>query len=502
MTPVRPSSAPWVLAATILGSSLVFIDGAVVSIALPVLQRDLSASSALAQWVVESYTLVLGALMLLGGALGDRYGRKRVFVLGVAVFAIGSVLCGLAPSMPLLIGARVIAGLGGILLAPGSLALIGACFEGAARGKAVGTWSGLTAVASAIGPVAGGAIVDHWGWRWVFFINVPIAIAVIAIALVHVPESIDPGERNARLDVTGSLLATLGLGGVVYGFVGAGSGWNAIDAAILVAGCIALVAFIVVERTASNPILPLGLFANRTFSGVNLMTFFLYGALSGLFYYLPFVMIQVDGYDATVTGFSLLPFILLMVALSRWAGALAYRLGARTLLIAGPAVAALGFAALGLLPDLHYWTGIFPAVLLIGAGMGLTVAPLTATMIESVPEHNVGLASGINNAVSRVAGLLAIAVLGAMLGLAYGARLDRRMATSNFSASQRLQIQSQRDAMAGAILPNASEKAAVDAAYLDGFRAVAIACALLAALSAATSAATISNIDRTSPRSA
>jgi EmrB/QacA subfamily drug resistance transporter len=483
------ASRPWILAATILGSSLVFIDMTVVGIALPVLQAAFHSSAAAAQWVVEAYTLVLGALMLLAGALGDRYGRRLLFIAGVVVFAVGSILCGLSTSMTVLVASRVLQGVGGTMLAPASLALIGACFEGAERGKAVGTWSGLTSVAGAIGPVAGGAIIDHFGWRWVFFINVPLALAVLAVTLEHVPESRDEAERGTP-DVAGSLLVTAGLAGIVYGFIASGQdGWSAANVAALVAGVAALMLFVPFERHTKHPILPLGLFKRRDFTGINVMTLLLYGALSGLFYFVPFVMIQVDGYDATVTGAAMLPFVLLMVALSRFSGGLAYRVGARTLLVAGPALTAVGFALFGILRDLHYWDAIFPAVSVVGLGMGLTVAPLTSAMLESVPEEHVGLASGINNAVSRIAGLLAIAVFGALLSAVYGARLDPRLST--LTPNERRDVDTQRAAMAAAHLHDPAEVAAVHGAYLDGFRAVAFGCAAIALLSAAVSGAMI-----------
>lgn len=483
------ASQPWILAATILGSSLVFIDATVVAIALPVLQETFGASASAAQWVVEAYTLVLGALMLLAGALGDRYGRRLLFVSGVVVFAAGSLLCGLSTSMPMLIAARVLQGLGGTMLAPASLALIGACFEGADRGKAIGTWSGLTAVASAIGPVAGGAIVDHFGWRWVFFINLPIALAVVLLALRHVPESRDEGERGTP-DIVGSLLVTAGLAGIVYAFVASGQdGWNALTIASVCAGAAALAGFVAFESKTPDPILPLSLFARRDFTGVNVLTLLLYGALSGLFYFLPFVMIQVDGYPATLAGAAMLPFIVLLVLLSRFSGALSYRLGPRVLLVAGPLVTALGFALFGLLRDLQFWNAIVPAISVVGLGMGLTVAPLTATLLESVPEAHVGLASGINNATSRVAGLLAIAVFGAMLSAVFNARLDPRM--TSMSPQQRDEVQTQRSAMAAAKLHDPTEIAAVHGAYADGFRVVALSCAAITVLSAAVAALTL-----------
>jgi EmrB/QacA subfamily drug resistance transporter len=487
------TSGAWIVAATVLGSSLVFIDGSVVSIALPVLQEAFHATTFDAQWVVEGYTLVLGAFMLLCGGLGDRYGRKRLFVMGIITFALGSILCGMANSMTALIGARLLQGAGGTMLAPASLALLGATFEGEARGKAVGTWSGWTALTSAIGPVAGGAIVDHFGWRWVFFINVPIALAVLVIAVRHIRESRDEDE-SGPLDILGSIVVSLGLGLVVYAFVFSGlSGWNETAIGSLVAGVVLLIGFVVLEGHVKNPILPLGLFANREFSGINAMTLLLYAALSGVFFFLPFVLIQVDGYSATVAGFSMLPFVALMVALSRYSGALTYRVGRRTMLVTGPSVTALGFCALAFLPNMHYWTGVFPAVILVGIGMGLTVAPLTTTMIDSVPEHNVGVASGVNNAVSRVAGLLAVAILGSLIAFAFDSHVSKRADAASFSAQQRADLAAQRSAMAAARFHDPRETAVVKGAYLDGFRVVSLACVLLTLGSALIAATTLSN---------
>lgn len=477
------SSGFWVLLATILGSSLVFLDGAVVSIALPVMQVQLHASAGDAQWVIEGYTLVLGALMLLCGALGDRYGRKKIFLAGVIVFAAGSIWCGLSTSINMLLIARIVQAAGGTMLAPSSLALLGAHFEGAERGKAVGTWSALTALAATVGPLAGGVIVDRFGWRWVFDINVPIAIFIVVITLLHVRESRDE-EQRGRLDVLGSALVTVALGAIVYAFIEAGTtGWsNGKVLTAATAGPLCLVAFIWWEMRVTNPVMPLGLFAGRTFAGVNLLTFLLYGALGGLFYYLPFVIIQVDGYSATFAGLSMLPFVALLVMLSRTTGALTYRFGARVLLVTGPSIVAIGFASFALARGTNYWTAIFPGVFFIGTGMGITVAPLTATMMESVEQHRVGLASGVNNAISRIAGLLAIAVLGVALVTVFNARLTARMDGARINAQARAQVDAQRVNLAGASLPSPALHALVSGAYSDGFRVVAGACALLAAL--------------------
>lgn len=479
------------LAATILGSSLVFIDGAVVSVALPVLQRELHATALAAQWVVEAYTLALGALMLLAGALGDRYGRKRLFLAGTIVFAVGSILCGFAPSMTWLIAARILQGIGGTMLAPASLALIAAGFHEQARGKAIGTWSGLTAVAATIGPVAGGVLIDHLGWRSVFFINVPLAAIVLALALPFISESRDESVRGP-LDLTGSLLVTFGLGAIVYAFVqGGGGSFGRSEIAIAIVGAIAMLAFIWNESRVANPLVPLALFAERQFAGINLMTFLLYGTLGGLFYYLPFVLIQVDGYSATLTGFASLPFIVAIVVLSRFAGGLSYRIGPRTMLVLGPSIVAAGYVCFALLPDAAYLTSILPATLLVGIGMGLTVAPLTTTLMEAVSDRSLGLASGINNAVSRVAGLLAIAVLGTALGLVFNAQLNARMDAAHLTTAQRAPIDRQRKLLAGAVLPDPKERLAVNGAFIDGFHVVAVGCALLAFGSATTAALTL-----------
>ena len=483
------SKGSWVLLATILASSLVFVDGAVVSIALPVMQVQLHASTSEAQWVVEGYTLVLGSLTLLSGALADRLGRKRLFLAGVALFACASLWVGLSTSIGMLLLARVVQGLGGTMLAPASLALLGAHFQGEERGKAVGTWSALTSLASTIGPVLGGVIVDHFSWRWVFAINLPLALIVFVAAMKHVDESRDEGV-SGRLDFLGSALITAALGLVVYSFILAQTlGWH--DAEVLgtmAAGCAAFALFYLTERTVRNPILPLALFAGKTFAGVNVLTLLLYAALGGLFYFLPFVLIRVDRYSATRAGLALLPFVVLMVLLSRKSGALTYRFGAKLLLTAGPLLAAGGFLLFVWLPGSEYWTAVFPGQVLIGAGMGLAVAPLTTTMLESVAERHVGLASGINSAIARIAGLLAIAVLGLLLTSVFNQRLDRRMNDARLSAAEQTLVNAQRPYLAGATLAQPRLEELVLHSYDDGFRVVALACALLAAAGGLVSA--------------
>ncbi|HEY7068429.1 MAG TPA: MFS transporter [Chloroflexota bacterium] len=488
------AAAPWVLAATILGSSMAFIDGTVVNVALPTLQEQLAATSGQVQWVVQAYTLLLAALILVGGSLGDRYGRRRVYAAGVALFAVASVGCGLAQSVGQLIAARAVQGVGGALLVPGSLAIISASFEEARRGRAIGTWSGFTGITSAVGPVLGGWLVEHASWRGVFFINVPIAVVVLVLIAWHVPESRDEGATGP-LDWWGALLAALGLGSTVYGLTVASDRGLADPLALgcLAAGVVGLALFVVRERQASSPMMPLGLFRSRTFTGANLLTFLLYAALSGALFFLPFNLIQVQGYSPTAAGASLLPFVVIMFALSRWAGGLVEQVGARRPLILGPAIAGVGFALLAR-PGLgdSYWTSFFPAVVVLGLGMALAVAPLTTTVMGAVEQRHAGVASGINNAVSRVAGLLAIAVLNLVLATVFAVALDGRLAALPLPPPAREALVGQRGKLAAAEPPadldptlQAAARQAIDESYLAGFRVAVLVAAGLAWGSAA-----------------
>jgi EmrB/QacA subfamily drug resistance transporter len=483
-----------VLAATILGSSITFIDGTVVGVALPVLQRELGTDIVGAQWIVESYSLMLSALILVGGSLGDRLGRRRVFSAGVLLFALASAGCGAAQTVGQLIAARAAQGVGAAMLVPGSLAIISASFSKENRGRAIGTWSGFTAISAGVGPVLGGWLVENASWRWIFFINLPLAAAVLVITWWHVPESRDEGA-GGRVDVLGAAAATLGLGGVVYGLVEAG-GRGFKDAGVagsLAAGVVLLVLFVLVERgRGPGAMMPLALFRSKTFAGANLLTLFLYGALSGLMFFLPFNLIQVQGYSATEAGAALLPFVLTMFFLSRWAGGLVRRYGAKLPLVVGPVVAGAGLALFAL-PGAgagSYWTSFFPAVALMSLGMTASVAPLTTTVMGAVEERHAGIASGVNNAVSRTAGLISIAVFGIVMTGVFARNFNDRLGPLGLPAETRAALEAQASRLAtidvsGGLNGETGQavRRAVEESFVSGFRVVVLTCAALALLS-------------------
>src|SRR5215216_2628642 len=495
--PCTPNVAPWVLAATILGSSMAFIDETAVPVALPAVQDALRATAVDAQWVVAAYTLFLASLVLVGGSLGDHMGRRRMFSVGVGLFAAVSAWCGLATSPGQLIAARALQGVAGALLVPNSLAIIGASFEEERRGKAIGTWTSLTSVTLILGPVLGGYFAENVSWRGVFFINVPIALVVLAIARLHVPESNNPEAR--RLDLPGAALVAVGLGGVVFGLLESsrsGLGDARVIGALIV-GVVALGAFLVVEGRGSEPMMPLSLFRSRNFTGANAFTLLLYFALVGTMFFLPFNLIWVQGYSATAAGAAIVPAILVLSLLSRYTGGLTDHYGARLPLVIGPAIAAAGFA-LFVVPGVEsgsYWTSFFPAAVVLGVGLAAQASAVTTVVLNSVDAGRSGLASAINNAFSQTAGLLAVAVLGVLMFAAFGANLDDRLEGLELPDEARQQLEEEKVKLGAAEAPEDLDTAtgvtverAIDEAFVSGYRVVmlvAAAAALASAISAA-----------------
>ena len=491
--PCAPRARPWILAATILGSSMAFIDGTAVNVALPALQQNLQATVLDVQWVIESYALFLAALLLVGGSMGDRFGRRLVFCSGVALFALASVWCGAARGVGELIFARAVQGIGGALLVPGSLAIISASFDEERRGQAIGTWSAFTAITASVGSVIGGWLIENISWRAVFFINVPLALVVLLLSFLHVPEN-RAQDENHGLDWLGTGLVTVGLGALVYGIIESSrTGFvNPAIPATLAAGVLSLAAFLLREARAKNPMLPLTLLHSRDFSGANLMTLFLYTALSGAIFFLPLNLIQVQGYSATAAGAAWLPLILTIFFLSRWAGGLIKSYGARLPLVSGPLIAAIGYC-LFMLPDVggSYWTTFFPAVVVLGLGMAVSVAPLTTTVMNAVVQDKAGVASGVNNTVSRIGGLLGIALLGIVIQHAFNHKIDQRLAQLRLAPEVHRSIHEQRIRLAAAEPPSGSDsqtrqalKEAVDESFVFGFRLVMMVASGLAAASA------------------
>ncbi len=488
------SAKPWILVATIVGSSMVFINGSTVNVALPALQSQLGASVTDIQWIINAYSLFLASLILLGGSLGDHFGRKRLFVIGTIVFTLASIWCGLVNTPLNLIIARAAQGIGGALLTPGSLAIISASFEKQERGRAIGLWSGFSALTSAVGPLLGGWLIDTFSWRWIFFIHVPLALVVLFVTLTRVPESRDD-EVAGGLDWAGAALATLGLGSLTYGLIqwnnsGLGSPlvWGT-----LLAGAALLAAFIWAESRLESPMVPLNLFESGTFSGANLLTLLLYTALGGALFFLPLNLQQVQGYSATAAGAALLPFILLMSLLSSWTGGLVDSIGAKIPLTVGPVIAGVGFFLMSL-PAIggSYWTTFFLPLFVLGLGMAVSVAPLTTAVMGAVPTHLAGTASGINNAVSRIASLFAIAVLGIVMLSIFSGNLTSALAASDLPGEAQQQIEERRTDLAAIQPPEGLSEQQVDAAnravdesFLAGFRLVMYVAAGLAVASGA-----------------
>jgi len=492
-SPCSDKSAVWVLAATILGSSMAFIDGTVVNVALPVLQSSLQATVVDVQWVIESYGLFLSALILVGGALGDSLGRRKMFLLGVAIFAAASFGCGFSPNIRTLVMWRSLQGIGAAFLVPGSLAIISASFDEKSRGQAIGIWSGFTAITTALGPVIGGWLIEHASWHWVFFINVPLGALVIAVSLWHVPES--RGLNARRVDWLGAPIATFGLAALVDGFLESATlGWNHPRVfGTLIFGFASVALFVLVEKRGSSPMVPLDLFKSRSFSGANLLTLFLYAALGAFFFLFPMNLIQIQNYSATKTGAAGLPMILLVFFLSRWSGGLVARYGSKSPLMVGPLIVAVGFVLFAMpYVGANYWSGFFPGFAVLGLGMAISVAPLTTVTMGSVEEDRAGTASGINNAVARVAGVLAIAVLGVAMVAAFASSLRASLAILHVGSTGVRYLEA-NVAKLGTLEPppnldpqtTLKVRASITHAFVFAFRIMMLLCASLAIASAA-----------------
>ncbi|MEA2781822.1 MAG: hypothetical protein QOK29_3366 [Rhodospirillaceae bacterium] len=491
----------WVLIGAIVASSMAFIDMSVVNVALPVLQHSLGASFAEAQWVVEAYTLLLSALILPGGAIGDIYGRRRVFGLGILLFALASAACGLAPDPLTLIIARAGQGVAGALMMPGSLAIIAASVPQERRGHAIGVWSAATGITVAVAPALGGWLIDILSWRGVFLVNLPLAAIALVIVWTRVPES--RASEGGRLDLLGTLFAIVGLGGMTFGLIEAGRTgfWDPLTGGAIAVGVLATAAFLLVEARVANPMIPLGLFRLPAFTGIQIYTFLLWAALNGALFFVPFRLMQVHGFDPLQAGMALLPFVIVASILSRWAGRLVDRLGPGRPLVVGALFTGLGFLLLAL-PDADtpYWSGFLPALLVMGVGMGICVTPVTVTALNAAGNEHVGVASAVNNMVARTGGLIAIAVFGIVLANRFNASLDQALHGMALPTAALEALQPERAKLAAAVLPpglSAEQQvllsAAIKHAFVDGDRWTMGLAGAMAVLSAITAAVWLGN---------
>jgi EmrB/QacA subfamily drug resistance transporter len=467
---------------------MALLDGTAVNVILPVLQRELHANAQFVQWVVEGYALFLSALILVGGALGDVYGRRKMFVLGTALFAGASIGCAFAQTIEQLVFARCVQGVGAALLVPESLALISAQFEPKQRGKAIGTWAAFSAISGAIGPVLGGVIAQHFSWRWVFLLNVPIAALVIFIALRWIRESRDE-DAGRHIDFVGAALATLGLGALVYALISLqGSLHETMDLAIGIGGVIVLVLFVLYEKRAHSPMMPLKFFGYPGFAGANAYTFLLYAGLGGSLFFVPFDLINVQHYTPTQAGAAMLPMTLILFFFSRFSGALQSKLGAGPMLVGGAIVAALGFVLFALAGEgRSYWLSFFPASVVLGIGAALFVAPLTATVMNSLETAHAGVASGVNNAIARAAGLIAVAALGLVLSAVFYRSYDARIARAPVAPQTRASLAADRTRLLTGYVPaniaapdQPVVRSIVDASFVNAFAWVMFSSAGLA----------------------
>ncbi|HWK03273.1 MAG TPA: MFS transporter [Puia sp.] len=471
------SEGKWVMVSAILASAMAFIDGTALNVVLPSLQQSLQASGADLFWILNAYLLMLAALILIGGSLGDKLGRKKMFMAGIFIFICGSAACGLATTVTLLIGFRILQGIGGALMIPGSLSLISSSINEKERGKAIGTWSAITTVVTMGGPILGGALGDAGLWRFIFFINVPIGLAALFILWRSVKESKE-AESDPSIDLSGAIAIALGLAALTFGFlripaIGFTS-WEVIVS--LAGGLLLLVAFIFIEAKSKHPMMPFNLFSNRIFSGVNLLTFFLYAGLGAGMLFLSLNLVQVQGYSQLQSGLTFLPFTILMISVARWAGSLADKHGPRLLLIVGPATAGLGLVLLSLVKQTRgpsdYWTSFFPGIVIFGLGMSFTVAPLTTAVMGSVSDHLSGTASGINNAVTRISNVFANAIFGALAVLFFSGALQERLDSSPLSGQEKAVVMAEAANLGNAKAPEsvpAATKTLVEKSYHESF---------------------------------
>ncbi|WP_143307170.1 MFS transporter [Chitinophaga vietnamensis] len=472
---LRSTEGRWIMVSTILASSMAFIDSTALNVVLPSLQRSLHASGADLFWILNAYLLMLASLILVGGALGDKLGRKKVFITGILIFIGGSIACGFAATAGLLIVCRVLQGIGGALMIPGSLSLISSSIHDSERGKAIGTWSAVTVLVTMGGPVLGGALADAGHWRYIFFINAPIGLAAVFFLWKHVTERKDT-DSPPGLDFTGALLTASGLAALTFGFLRMPAlgfshpqVWGAIAGGILL-----LAVFVAVEKKSPHPMMPLHLFANPVFTGTNLLTLFLYAGLGAGMLFLSLNMVQVQGYSQLQSGLTFLPFTILMILIARYAGTLADKYGARPFLVGGPLMAGIGMLLLSMVKQTkgpsEYWTTFFPGVLVLGLGMSFTVAPLTAAVMGAVSNHLSGVASGVNNAISRIAGVFANAVFGALAVLLFTAALQKEVQSLPLTPPQQEAVMQQAvDLGNAAVPPGIDNKAPVVKAYHNGF---------------------------------
>lgn len=461
------STGWWVLFATISASSMAFIGGSALNVALPAIQRDLGASGADLLWIVNSFALFLAALLLLGGSLGDHYGRKRIYMIGIIIFVGASIASGLAPTSETLIAARIVQGVGGALMIPGSLAIVSAYFDGDTRGKAIGIWSSVTTLTSLVGPILGGYLAENDLWRLIFFINVPLAIASLWALWRYVPESYDE-EATPHFDTIGAILITFGMAGITYGAISIGEagidGFQRLDLiGILITGFVLMIAFLVWEGRSKEPMMPLRLFQSSSFLGANLLTLFLYGALGGALYFLPLNLIQIQNYSETFAGFAMIPTSILLVLLSPFMGGIVDRYGPRLPLVVGPFIAGLGFLALSF-PSVtngvsDFWLTFFPATILLGIGLGITVAPLVTAVMGSVPNHSAGIASGVNNAMSRASQVLALSILGGVGLILFVGSLSTSIEALSIPETAKSEIIASATNLGGTIIPDSLSEA-------------------------------------------